>query len=114
MSWSSFSLLLFLQQSLVVFLTKNFYPLDQGLAFGLRAKEDPPATVETGAGGGGGEVRGGGGGGALAPVEAGGASPIPTLRKFPRAAVASDGRQRKQIIMSVFQHLFALFVIVCG
>ena len=92
--------------------------MDQGLAFGLRAKEVPPTTVETGAGGGlgggGGEVRGGGGGGALAPVEAGGASPIPTLRKFPKAAVASDGRRRKQIIMSVFQHLFALFVIVCG
>ena len=45
-----------------------------------------------GIGGGGGEVRGGGG--ALAPVEAGGASPIPTLRKFPRAAVASDGRRK--------------------
>ena len=107
--------------------------MDQGLAFGLRAKEVPPTTVETGAGagGGGGEVRGGGevqgagggigggggevrgGGGALAPVEAGGASPIPTLRKFPRAAVASDGRRRKQIIMSVFQNLLALFVIFC-
>ena len=87
--------------------------MDQGLAFGLRAKEVPPTTVETGAGagGGGGEVRGGGG--ALAPVEAGGASPIPTLRKFPRAAVASDGRRRTQIIMSVFQHLLALFVIFC-
>ena len=97
--------------------------MDQGLAFGLRAKDVPPTTVvlppvETGAGGGvgggGGEVRGGGGGGALAPVEAGGASPIPTLRKFPRAAVASDGRWHKQIIMSVFQHLLSLFVIVCG
>ena len=29
----------------------------------------------------------------LPPVEAGEASPIPTLRKFPRAAVASDGEQ---------------------
>ena len=92
--------------------------MDQGLAFGLRAKEVPPTKVETGAGGGvdggGGEVGGSGGGGGLAPVEAGGASPIPTLRKFPRAAVASDGRRRKQIIMSVFQHLLAVFVIVCG
>ena len=96
--------------------------MDQGLAFGLRAKEVPPTTVvppsvKTGAGGGvgggGGEVRGGGEGEALAPVEAGGASPIPTLRKLPRAAVASDGRRRKQIIMSVFQHLLALFVIFC-
>ena len=88
--------------------------MDQGLAFGLRAKEVPP-SVKTGTGGGvgggGGEARGGGG--ALAPVEAGGASPIPTLRKLPRAAVASDGRRRKQIIMSVFQHLLALFVIFC-
>ena len=74
--------------------------------------------METGAGGGvdggGGEVGGSGGGGGLVPVEAGGASPIPTLRKFPRAAVASDGRRHKQIIMSVFQHLLAVFVIVCG
>ena len=94
--------------------------MDQGLAFGLRAKEAPtttgvPPSVKAGAGGGvgggGGEVRGGGG--ALAPVEAGGASPIPTLRKLPRAAVASDGRRRKQISMSVFQHLLALFVIFC-
>ena len=102
--------------------------MDQGLAFGLR--EVPLTKAETGAGGGvdggagevggsgggagggGGQVRGGGGG--LAPVEAGGASPIPTLRKFPRAAVASDGRRHKQIIMSVFQHLLAVFVIVCG
>ena len=29
----------------------------------------------------------------LPPVEAGEASPLPTLRKFPRAAVASDGEQ---------------------
>ena len=91
--------------------------MDQGLAFGLRAKEVPPTTVETGAGGGlgggGGEVQGGGGGGGLPPVEAGGASPMPTLRKFPRAAVASDGRRRKLIIMSVFQHLLALFSIFC-
>ena len=70
--------------------------MDQGLAFGLRAKEVPPTTVvETGAGGGigggGEEGRGGGGEKALPPVETGGASPIPTLRKFPRAAVASDG-----------------------
>ena len=88
--------------------------MDQGLAFGLRGKEVPPSTavlppLENGVGGGEGEVQGGGGGGALPPVEAGGASPIPTLRKFPRAAVASDGRRRKQIIMSVFQHLLALF-----
>ena len=54
-------------------------------------------------GGGGGEVLGGGGGGALAPVEAGGASPIPTLRKLPRAAVASDGRRLScQSYLSLF------------
>ena len=49
-----------------------------GLAFGLPSTEvEPGSKREEG----------------LPPVESGKPSPIPTLRKFPRAAVASDGEQ---------------------
>ena len=48
--------------------------ISAGLAFGLPSEAEPSKKVEK-----------------LPPVEAGKASPIPTLRKFPRAAVASDG-----------------------
>jgi len=63
---------------LVVVLALALFATILGLAFGL------PSSSEGEAGSKREKV--------LPPVEAGEASPIPTLRKFPRAAVASDGR----------------------